>query len=666
MTAGSLLPMRCSPAHTSPPSNPPPPSSSRHRSIVAAHAGRREVTVAAPPATDGGGGGAGGPRPPHVFTFDAAWGADAIQADVYAAVAPIVDSVLDGFNGTIFAYGQTGAGKSHTMEGGGAGSGDDDAGVIPRSFRHIFDVIAARAAPGRQALVRASYLEIYNEDVRDLLTAQAAGRAASTGTGGGGGGGGLELKEHPESGVYVKDLTSCVVKSPAEIEAILAAGRRNRATGATLMNAHSSRSHSIFTVTVETSEPGADGAPHIRAGKLHMVDLAGSERQSKTGATGARLKEATKINLSLSALGNVISALVDGKATHIPYRDSKLTRLLQDSLGGNTKTVMIANCGPADFNYDETLSTLRYASRAKNIKNRPRVNEDPKDAMLREFQEEIARLRARLAEEEAKARQTAAQPPSGDGVGGGGEGGGGRITARSDGADAHAARRERAPSSGSGGDSGDTAQLEADLATRAAAHEEALREKQQLAAELAALQEKLLEGGRDAGRAERREEELRRAQAELEQRRQQEAALARELEEANVMIEEQYASMAEELAAKTNKLGRVWDKLQRCQQEIADLTDEFQLEREDLLGMVRQLHKELKLKHTILEEFVPRATADQVRQRCEHCSARNSSNIFASRTSTAEDLTRCSPLMLPHPLHPPPPRFADRVARRVG
>merc|ERR1719359_19495 len=162
------------------------------------------------------------------------------------------------------------------------------------------------------------------------------------------------------------------------------------------MNAESSRSHSIFMITVEqcSLDQGADS--HIRVGKLNMVDLAGSERQSKTGATGDRLKEATKINLSLSALGNVISALVDGKSSHIPYRDSKLTRLLQDSLGGNTKTVMVANVGPADWNFDETLSTLRYAYRAKSIKNKPRINEDPKDAMIREFQEEIMKLKAEL------------------------------------------------------------------------------------------------------------------------------------------------------------------------------------------------------------------------------------------------------------------------------
>jgi kinesin family protein 3/17 len=162
-------------------------------------------------------------------------------------------------------------------------------------------------------------------------------------------------------------------------------GTANRHVRATNMNEASSRSHSLFTVTIESSEIGADGKSHIKVGKLNIVDLAGSERQSKTGATGEGLKEATKINLSLSTLCHVISSLTDPKCTYVPYRDSKLTRLLQDSLGGNTKTVMIANIGPADSNADETLSTLRYASRAKNIENKPRINEDPKDTMIREF-----------------------------------------------------------------------------------------------------------------------------------------------------------------------------------------------------------------------------------------------------------------------------------------
>ena len=208
----------------------------------------------------------------------------------------------------------------------------------------------------------------------------------------------LEIKERPDVGVYVKDQMSIVCHTADDMEKFMTMGNRNRSVGATLMNETSSRSHAIFSVTLECSDKGPDGAQRLRAGKLHLVDLAGSERQTKTGATGIRLKEATKINLSLSTLGNVISALVDGKSTHIPYRNSKLTRLLQDSLGGNSKTIMIANVGPSDYNYDETISTLRYATRAKSIKNRAVVNEDPKDALLRKYQQEIEALRKQLEE----------------------------------------------------------------------------------------------------------------------------------------------------------------------------------------------------------------------------------------------------------------------------
>ena len=186
-------------------------------------------------------------------------------------------------------------------------------GVIPNSFEHIFSHIAKSV--NQQYLVRASYLEIYQEEVRDLLS-KTLGKY-------------LELKERPDTGVYVKDLSSFVCKSVSEIEHVMSVGNQNRAVGPTNMNEHSSRSHAIFIITVECSEPDDEGNSRIRVGKLNMVDLAGSERQAKTGATGDRLKEATKINLSLSALGNVISALIDGKSTHVPYRDSKLTRLLQ-------------------------------------------------------------------------------------------------------------------------------------------------------------------------------------------------------------------------------------------------------------------------------------------------------------------------------------------------
>nr|XP_016852542.1 PREDICTED: kinesin-like protein KIF17 isoform X5 [Anolis carolinensis] len=240
-------------------------------------------------------------------------------------------------------------------------------------------------AENTKFLVRASYLEIYNEDIRDLLGSNTKQK--------------LELKEHPEKGVYVKGLSQHTVHSIAQCEHIMETGWRNRAVGYTLMNKDSSRSHSIFTINMEIYVVDERGQDYLRAAKLNLVDLAGSERQSKTGAVGERLKEATKINLSLSALGNVISALADGRSKHVPYRDSKLTRVLQDSLGGNTKTLMIACLSPADNNYDESLSTLRYAHRAKNIKNKPRINEDPKDALLREYQEEIKTLKAILAQQ---------------------------------------------------------------------------------------------------------------------------------------------------------------------------------------------------------------------------------------------------------------------------
>uniref|UniRef100_A0A8C8TBJ4 Kinesin-like protein n=1 Tax=Peromyscus maniculatus bairdii TaxID=230844 RepID=A0A8C8TBJ4_PERMB len=321
-------------------------------------------------------------EPPKQFTFDGAYYMDHFTEQIYNEIAyPLVEGVTEGYNGTIFAYGQTGSGKSFTMQ--GLPDPPCQRGIIPRAFEHVFESV--QCAENTKFLVRASYLEIYNEDVRDLLGADTKQK--------------LELKEHPEKGVYVKGLSMHTVHNVTQCERVMETGWKNRAVGYTLMNKDSSRSHSIFTISIEIYAVDERGKDHLRAGKLNLVDLAGSERQSKTGATGERLKEATKINLSLSALGNVISALVDGRCKHIPYRDSKLTRLLQDSLGGNTKTLMVACLSPADNNYDESLSTLRYANRAKNIKNKPRINEDPKDALLREYQEEIKRLKAILAQQ---------------------------------------------------------------------------------------------------------------------------------------------------------------------------------------------------------------------------------------------------------------------------
>ena len=220
------------------------------------------------------------------YTFDKIFDWNCTQRDVYdGAAARIVDASVEGYNGTIFCYGQTGTGKTHTME--GKDEPPSERGILPHAFRHVFDAVAQNVAPGVESLVRASFLEIYNENVRDLLAKDQSKTC--------------ELKETQDRGVYVNGLTTFVVKSAREMRKVLEVGKKNRSVGATLMNADSSRSHSIFTVTVETSRvrpgdpPGAE--PHITVGKLNLVDLAGSERQSKTQASGDRLKEATKINL---------------------------------------------------------------------------------------------------------------------------------------------------------------------------------------------------------------------------------------------------------------------------------------------------------------------------------------------------------------------------------
>lgn len=308
------------------------------------------------------------------FTYDAVYPSHSTQVDVFdESVREMIDGCLEGYNSTVFAYGQTGSGKTHTMMG-----QKDNPGMIPLAFQRIFDFIAQ--AKDDQFLVRASFIEIYNENIKDLLT----------------GTGHLQLKEDPVKGVFIKDLSEHPVSDERHIDELMQKGNESRAVAATLMNATSSRSHSIFQVILERMTV-IDGRECIRVGKLNLVDLAGSERQEKTGATGDRLKEAAKINLSLTTLGCVISKLVEG-SKHIPYRDSKLTRLLQDSLGGNSKTLMVVAISPASTNYDETMSTLRYADRAKQIKNKPRINEDPKDAQIREMRNYVSQLEAQLAE----------------------------------------------------------------------------------------------------------------------------------------------------------------------------------------------------------------------------------------------------------------------------
>lgn len=326
------------------------------------------------------------------FSFDGVYGISSSTEKIYSEIVrPIVDGVIEGYNGTVFAYGQTSCGKTFTME--GIQISPAQKGIIPRCCEHILDS-AHQYSLEKQAkyLLRVSFLEIYKEEIRDLLVKECRYKP--------------EIKEHPDKGIYVKGLSSITVDSSDDMQEILESGGKNRSVGATLLNADSSRSHSIFTIDLETCIRASPGDKEVyRAGKLNLVDLAGSERQSKSGCSGERFKESTKINLSLSVLGNVISALVDGKSKHVPYRDSKLTRLLQDSLGGNSKTLMVACISPGENNYEETLSTLRYAKRAKSIKNKPKINEDPKDTVIKRYHDEIQQLKKIIAQEIPVPRQ---------------------------------------------------------------------------------------------------------------------------------------------------------------------------------------------------------------------------------------------------------------------
>ena len=577
--------------------------------------------------------------PPKQFTFDGVYDHTSTQKEIFEGCAlPIVRAAIEGYNGTIFCYGQTGTGKTHTME--GKDEPENERGLIPNTFETVFGDIDALEAANKNFLVRASFLEIYNENVRDLLGKDQTRRC--------------DLKEDPDKGVYVKDLTTFVVKSVAEIRKLHEVGKKNRSVGATLMNADSSRSHSIFTVTIETSEVNegeAEEDAHIRVGKLNMVDLAGSERQAKTGSTGDRLKEATKINLSLSALGNVISALVDGKSSHIPYRDSKLTRLLQDSLGGNTKTVMIANLGPADYNFDETMSTLRYANRAKNIKNKPKINEDPKDAMLREFQEEIARLKTQLGDggeltggvpgsRPGRRRQefiekTVSQVSDArlkrirdemrqqmeENM---------RQNLEAEEAEKAQAKVQREAQeqmdqliSEKARTEDERAELEAQFKRQQeemdAKFQDLQREREEQKAledSLAAMQAKVMRGGTNLlDQEERLREEQRRQEDELRKIAEQEEDAQRriqELEDLQTITSDSYKTIEEEIESKGKKTKKLHEAYERCLVDIKDLERDWTSEREDLLDVIRALTREIKLKNLVLDAYIPPDEIDRL------------------------------------------------------
>lgn len=495
------------------------------------------------------------------FTYDTVFNPGANQTEIYHdAARHIVDCVLQGYNGkkillgqnrclfslftgTIFAYGQTGTGKTFTSS-----------GIMEHAFEHIFDHIS-HSDVRHKFLVRASFYEIYNEDIRDLLVTSGGGnkttsdgKKKSTTTKS------LELKETPDGNVVIKDLSCFVVNNVADLKRLKKAGDKQRAFGSTKMNQRSSRSHTIFTITIETEV--ATDKPEmstVRVGKFHLIDLAGSERQAKTGTTGLRLKEAAKINLSLTSLSLVIAALTDPKATFVPYRNSKLTRILSDSLGGNSKTLLIACIGPARCNLEETISTLRFASTTKAIKNKPIINEDSKDALLRRFQEQVKELRDQLEAEGGTLDDV-------DGVDGGKSG-----------------KKKIIPP-------------------------EVLEKLQALEAKICMGGENLIE------KAEEQERLIQESERELEARRQKEEALAKELEQRQAEIlqmEETYASLQEEVAALNRKLRKAYGFLKQARSEHEDLNVEHEKLRSNLLDSIRTAEKEMKLTNGLLAYYIP-------------------------------------------------------------
>ncbi|CAG9817005.1 unnamed protein product [Phaedon cochleariae] len=483
------------------------------------------------------------------FKFDHIFGTTTAQLDMYRMIAfPIVEKALEGYNGTIFAYGQTGTGKTYTMAGNHLVP--ELKGIIPNTFSHIFSQIS-RASGEKSFVVKVTYLEIYNEDVRDLLSGDPNKK--------------LAIRERKDIGVYVKDLMGFTVDSIESITELLNRGNKNRVTKSTLMNDISSRSHAIFTVTIE-SKNRLDNKTTV--GKLNLVDLAGSERASRTQATGERLREASNINLSLSVLGNVISALVDGKSTHIPYRNSKLTRLLQDSLGGNSKTAMIAMVSPADIDFEESMCTLRYAARVKYIKNCVKINVEEK-GLIEGFELEIAELQQKLTElsvlEQKKEQK----------------------------------KRERAVS----------AVEKEKLKQTAIEIEITERKKLELEEKMALIQKKILVGGENLlEKAQQQMFSLESSAAELEDLDRSHQQLEEQLNKKAVEkidVEEQYSSLQEEDAGLSKKLKKIQMFIKEAKEDHSDKEREYQRDLEALFDNNKLLVRETQLANLIIDNYVP-------------------------------------------------------------
>ncbi|KFP11454.1 Kinesin-like KIF27, partial [Egretta garzetta] len=338
----------------------------------------------------------------RVFTFDFVFGKNSTQEEVYTVcIKPLLVSLTEGYNATVFAYGQTGSGKTYTIGSGHIASvAEDEKGIIPRAIQELFQHISENH--NIDFHVKVSYIEVYKEELRDLLELETSVKE-------------LHIREDEKGNTVIVGAKEFQVECADEVISLLESGNAARHTGTTQMNEHSSRSHAIFTISIcqkqsAESQKNTDAAQdstwksvQMIASKFHFVDLAGSERVTKTGNTGERFKESIQINSGLLALGNVISALGDPKrkSVHIPYRDAKITRILKDSLGGNAKTVMITCISPSSSDFDESLNSLKYANRAKNIRNKPVVNYNPDQDRIDEMELEIRLLREALQNQQA-------------------------------------------------------------------------------------------------------------------------------------------------------------------------------------------------------------------------------------------------------------------------
>ncbi|XP_015683455.1 kinesin-like protein KIF27 [Protobothrops mucrosquamatus] len=345
----------------------------------------------------------------RVFTFDFVFGKHSTQDEVYTTcIKPLVASLIEGYNATVFAYGQTGSGKTYTIGGGHIASvAEEERGIIPRAIQEIFQIISENH--NTDFTVKVSYIEVYKEELRDLLELETSMKD-------------LHIREDEKGNTVIVGAKDCQVESTEEVMSLLETGNAARHTGTTQMNEHSSRSHAVFTISVyqqqqplqkdtECAQNSPQSSGQQIASKFHFVDLAGSERVTKTGNTGERFKESIQINSGLLALGNVISALGDPKRknAHIPYRDTKITRILKDSLGGNAKTVMITCISPSSSDFDESLNSIKYANRAKNIRNKPIVNYNPDWDRIDEMELAIKLLREALQNQQTNGQSSGSQ-----------------------------------------------------------------------------------------------------------------------------------------------------------------------------------------------------------------------------------------------------------------